>query len=184
MRFEARYQADRQSIEWVFSHGSETQPELRSQTTHLFDFTAEERSVKGLRVTWDAENMGSVSWAQGGRSADTVTVERASDTYLTDAGYPLMHIVDTSHTDASLRPTLQGYAAANLNRARGPIQQWTFQTHKQAAPYVGSFLEGDRCIVKIRNNPYIPDGDHVRDIAGISGDQGDWVTVTTTAAVL
>lgn len=178
----ARYQADRRGVEWVLQTGTDEQPEIRSQSVHRWVISAEHTSTRGLKVDWDGDGLASVSWATGGRSSDTALVERASSTFLTDAGFPLRETLDTSHTDVVDRTTLADYAGANLGRAQGAVELWVFQVKKDEPPYLGQYNVGDWVDLIIEGDPEIPDsppGGYRREIAALSGDEGLWVTVTT-----
>src|SRR6185369_14533175 len=98
--------------------GTEQDPLLHSDRVIRWNVTTQQSPVSDLTVDFDASNLGSISWATGGRQDDEVLVARATDFTLTDQGYPLMEIVDTSHTSVSKQATLNGYAAGNLLTAK------------------------------------------------------------------
>lgn len=182
---EGRYQTDRRGVEWLLRTGSDIQPILSSTSVHRWDLTAANSFTRGLKVDWDPDDIGSVSWATGGRSTDLAIVERASSSLLTAAGYPLRDIVDTSHTDVSLRSTLQAYAANNLNHGQSVTEAWTFEVQKDKPPYLGQYRVGDYCDLLVRGDPIIPDSTgrgYRRQIVAMSGNQTNWVTVTTVEA--
>lgn len=177
-----RFQADLRGVEWVLRTGSDEQPEIRSESVHRWVISAEQSSTRGLHVDWNGDGLASVSWATGGRSSDVALVERVSDSTLTNAGFPLRETVDTSHIDVSERPRLRDYAAANLGQAQGAVEVWTFEVKKDEKPYLGQYNIGDRCDLIIVGDPVVPDSPptgYRREIVALSGDDGDWVTVTT-----
>lgn len=179
---DARFQVSRLAIEWLLRTGSDAQPELRSTSVHRWDLTAEQTSTRGLKFDPDASMLGSVSWATGGRSADLALVERASSSFLTLAGYPLREIIDTSHTDVKDRATLREYATENLTRGQGVTNVFSFEVRKDEPPYLGQYDIGDYCDLIIRGDPIIPDSPETgyrHEISAISGDDGDWVKITT-----
>jgi hypothetical protein len=175
-----RFASDRLGVEWLLRHGSPTQPQLRATAIHRWDLSAASRSARGLKVTVDGSSMTGLAWATGGRSSDSAIVERFTGNALTAAGYPLLETVDSSHTSVSERATLRSYAAERVRLGQTPGELWTFEVRKDSAPSFGEYGIGDLCKLIIRNDPFIPDGDYVREIAGLSGDEGDWVKITTT----
>lgn len=180
--FQPRWTEDRLGIEWVLQTGTETQPQIRSASLHRWDLGLAESSMSGLTVIEDASNVASVAWVTGGRTADTALVQRAVSPRLTDAGYPLLERVDSSHTSVSEPPTLAMYAAEIVRVNDRPGEQWSFKVKKGMAPRIGEYNIGDRVQLHVRNNLYIPDsppGGYVREISGLSGNLGADVTVTT-----
>jgi hypothetical protein len=177
-RADARHQADRKGIEWLLRTGTDTAPIIRSATTHRWDLTAQQSNTRRLRVGYDAGMLGSVSWVTGGRSADIALVERASSNTLTDAGYPLREVLDSSRVDVVERPTAQRYAQENLRRAQGAIEVYSFQVRKDSPPYLGQYDVGDWFTAIVKDNDWLPDGWHLWEITGMSGDEGPWVTIT------
>jgi len=178
----ARYQEDRRGVEWVLTTGTDEQPAIRSTSVHRWDLSAKQTSTKGLKVDWDGDGLASVAWATGGRSLDVALVERVTDSNLIDSGFPLRETVNTSHTDVVERPTLRAYAAADLGQVQGLVEVWIFDVKKDEKPYLGQYNIGDLCDLIIVGDPEIPDsppGGYRREIAALSGDEGDWVTVTT-----
>lgn len=182
VKFQARYQTDRRGIEWLLRTGTDDSPRLSSTSVHRWDTRTPDSGVKGLTVSYSSAGLGSVWWNTGGRGTDAAIVERATSTMLTDAGYPLREGLDSTRTDVSDRGTLQRYANDNLTRAQTTTEQWTFQVRKQDPPYIGQYDVGDYCNILTEGDPYITDGPHRRQIIGLSGDEGDWITVTTAAS--
>lgn len=180
-RLQPRYQSDRRGVEWVHQTGTVGQPKLASMSVWRWTVGAVQGSTKGLKVGYDGSSLGSVSWATGGRSADVALVARASSSMLTDAGYPLREVVDSSHSDVTDVATLLGYAQKNLMANQGAVEQLSFQVRKNEAPYLGQYVEGDFCVITSEGDPFYPDGEHSRRITALSGDQSDWVTITTEA---
>lgn len=195
-RFTGRFAEDGLGVEWVFETGD---PLIHSDTVHLWDRSVPHNPISGLRVVKNAAGLAGLSWAQGGKQEDTVLIARAEDTTLIDAGYPLMEILDTSHSTVSEQPTLDGYAQGNL-RTR-PVETWQFTTEAfpvddegvVAGPQLGQYRMGDYCdIVSAAWKPVTDTEDEQGDpylersggvsrhrIIGLSGDeQGQRVQVT------
>lgn len=187
VEFPARYQADRKGVEWPLRVGTDDQPALRSASVHRWDLSVDQTSTRRLKVTPDSEMLGSLSWAAGGRATDEAIVERAYDSALLDAGFPLQEIVDTTHTDVSLRPTLLRHAVDNLTRGQGETEVWSFEVRKDASPFLGEYSVGDYVDLIVKDDLFIPDSPpgvpYRREIAALSGSQGDWVKITTAEVV-
>jgi hypothetical protein len=180
VRLQPRYQSDRRGVEWVLLTGTVAQPQIMSTSVFRWTIGPGSESTKGLRVGWDASQMSSVAWATGGRSTDIALVRRAYSSALLDAGYPLRESVDSSHTDVSDPTQLLSYATRNLASEQGPVEQISFQAKKDVAPFVGQYAEGDLVILTSHGDPYIEDGElPPRRIASLSGDESNWVTITT-----
>jgi hypothetical protein len=178
--FTPRWTGDRQGIEWVLRTGTLAKPMLSSETIHLFDYSVEDPAVKDLTITVNASNLTSRTWAVGGRQDDVAVIERADDTALLGAGYPLLESVNTAHSDATVPSTVRSYAAEDVRWGRTPVESWSFKASADADPKVGSYAVGDWCDVQMADDDYVPDGTYRHRIAGLSGDQdGRWVSVTT-----
>lgn len=178
--FVPRFTEDGLGVEYLFRTGTNANPRLTSPTVHDWDYTAPEGVIDDLVVTVDASNMGSLGWATGGRQAGEAIVDMQYNAALTDAGYPLFELVDTTRTTVSNPVTLAAHNAETLRNGRGPTEFWPFKVSANASPFPGEYRVGDMCRVHVRDDPYIPDGVYVREIASLSGDaKGDWVTVTT-----
>ncbi|MFP7833140.1 hypothetical protein [Marisediminicola sp. LYQ134] len=177
--------ADRLGVEWVLRTGTNEQPRFRSETIHRWDLTVSQESVRALKVESNAASMASTAFFTGGRSADVALVERANDPYLTDLGYPRRIMVDSSHSTVEKRATLRAHANEAVKLGRVASRFWSFQVRKDGNPRFGEYQIGDLCQLLVKDDPYIPDSGHkgyLREIAAMSGDQGPWVTITTSEA--
>ena len=180
IRFLPRFTTDRLGIEWVLQTGTLTQPELRSTATHKWDYSVVEPSIRNLQVVEDASAMTSAGWATGGRQGGVAMAELAADPFLTSAGYPLLEAVDSSHSDVVIPATLRGYAENAVLLGRAPKSAWSFEAKADVVPRAGQYLPGDLALIRVANDPFIPDGTYTREIASISGDQdGRWIKVVT-----
>ena len=178
--FDPRWIASRLGVEWLLRTGTPQQPRFRSPTVHRWDLSVEQRNTRKFNDSADGSTRASIAFFTGGRSSDVALVERAADPYLTDLGFPLRVTVDTSHSTESQRPTLNAYARQEVALGRRSTRFYTFQVRKTSTPMFGQYRIGDLCDLVFRKDPYIPDGTYRREIAALSGDQGDWITVTTS----
>ena len=191
----ARFTADGTGIEVLFQTGTTAQPLISSTAVLSWDLTAPESAGYGLTIDEDASELGSLSWATGGRSADTVVVSRAYDSALVDLGFPLMEITDSSHSSVSEQATLDGYAAANVAGGRRPAEVWAFNTKaypvgsdgNSAGHSIDEYTVGDYATLHLdpydpetgRGDPYLAEGGTVlQRIVGLSGDSaGDEIKI-------
>jgi hypothetical protein len=146
--------------------------------------------------------MGSLAWMTGGRQTDDVLVARAYDPTLIDQGYPLLELVDSSHTTVSEQATLDKWANQAVSDGRGSEDVWSFtvkaypindrvnplarrlgrttwatSARSSSLPYDPATGIGD---------PYIAEGGTFRRrIVGISGDeQGEDIRIQCAAEVV
>lgn len=168
---------------WDMVTGTEEQPRLASQTEHVWEVSAEWSPLSDVSVELDPSGVGSVSWAMAGRGDDSVLCGYAADPFLTDRGFPLMELVDTSHTTVTQQATIQGYAAGNLARGRELPAFWDFQAQVSVSPRLNEYREGDFCVLNIDAGGYLAAGPVRRRILTLSGAAGsEWVTITTGVA--
>ncbi|MDJ0337477.1 hypothetical protein [Cryobacterium sp. PH31-O1] len=195
MRHTARFTTDGTGIEVLFQTGTTTQPLISSTAVLSWDLTAPESAGYGLTIDEDASDLGSLSWATGGRSADTVLVSRAYDPTLVDLGFPLMEITDSSHSSVSVQSTLDSYAAANVAGGRRPAEVWAFNTKAypigsdgtSAGHSIDEYTVGDFATLHLdpydpmtgRGDPYLAEGGtSAHRIVGLSGDSaGDEIKI-------
>jgi hypothetical protein len=181
--FAPRFTPDRLGIEWVMRTGTKAQPQLSANTSHVWDISVAQTSVRKLKVRRTAEKLVARAWATGGRQSDTVMTSRYDNPTLTDAGFPLLESVDSSHSSVSVQSTLDDYAREAARVGYKPISFWSFEVRADASPQVGVYQIGDYCRLKLKGDPYLPDNvtdGHQRRIVSISGDeQGKWISITT-----
>lgn len=181
IRFQLR-RRDATHFEWFMETGTETQPRLQSPIVQTWDLGAEALASTNLSVTSDPSEMADVSWAAGGRNDDRVLMAMARSTKLRDAGYPLLELADTSHSDVVLQATLDDYAAEGLRTGYLPAKFWTFKVRADRKPYLADYSVGDLVDVTVARSGYLKPRPYRRRIAALSGDaKGDWITITTGA---
>jgi len=184
IRFQPQWTPDRLGIQWALQTGTLAAPELHSATTFTWDYSVQKRSIKDLVDEADGSGMTGQAWTSGGRQSGVQVVQRAIDPFLVGLGYPLLESVDSSHADASLVDTLMQYSQNAVMLGRAPSNAWSFTVKADESPHVGEYLPGDFVKVKMRKDPWIDDGDHVREIASMSGDQdGKWVSITAEETI-
>lgn len=164
---------------WVFETGTEEQPRLAG--LDMFEWEVGQES--GLSVKTNPTRMGSMSWSQGGRSDDTALVRMQYDPFLIDRGFPLLELESDASSNTVEAETLDAWNAETLRTARKPWEFWSFDVRTDQAPYPNEY--GPGALVKVIVTPdtpvaggYVPAGEYVRRIAGLSGGLDDKITIT------
>ncbi|WP_025159394.1 hypothetical protein [Leifsonia aquatica] len=176
--FRLRWRPDGK-LEWVMTSGTEASPLLIGPNPPQWDVNASRTSGADLAVKTNPAQMGALSWATAGRGDDKVMMSRAYDPALTNAGVPLLELVDNSHTSVEFQDTLDGYARAGLRTGGRPSEFWSFKASLLSTPWLRDFYEGDYCDIFIQDDPYLPPTPARRRILELSGDdEGLWVSIT------
>lgn len=81
-----------------------------AEVLHTWVQPAPGQKVSIVSVDEDGETLATDAYAFGGRDEDRLLVARAVSTTLTDAGWPLLQVADTSHSTVSQLTTLLGHA--------------------------------------------------------------------------
>jgi len=168
--FTPRFNTALDGIEWVMRIGTPDLPLLSSLQEVVFNVGLAKSSVSGLKVNVDGTLLGSQAFASGGRSAERVLISVSTDSTLTDSGFPLLDLVDSSHSTVEDVSTLQGYSDELVLRGRRPVQKWSFDHDVSRRPFLGGFNAGDFARVRITRDPYIEDGAYRLRILARSGD--------------
>lgn len=164
---------------WMMSSGTESQPQLFSPDV----FAWEIGQGSGLRVQLDPSQMGSVSWAQGGRSDDVALVRMRYEKDLIDRGYPMLELDSDASTNTVLPETLDEWNAAKLRTAKVPVEFWSFKIRTDREPFPSEYAVGDYVdVIVTADTPvsggYVPPGTYRRRIVGISGGLDDFAEIT------
>jgi hypothetical protein len=159
-------------LSWVTQIGG---PHVgRSVTTWVFDSSV--NSVVGMDV--DGSTMALGVWSGGsGQSRDRL-VAHAQDASLLNIGWPMIEEVDNSHTSEVVYPVLASQASAGLAAHKQPITSFRTLVPADSDPMVGTYRVGEDFAIDIHDDPIIPNGFYTRRIAGLSGSEKPWVTIT------
>ena len=171
VRVTGQYTSDRLGIQWVAEIGTPTQPLIFSPQRQVFYVGNDKSSVTKLRVQISGNQMGSQAYASGGRSVGQSIVSASSDSTLTSAGFPLLDLVDSSHSTAQDLTTLQGYSDELVLRGRKPTSVWSLTHNVSTQPFLSSFRAGDFADVRVISDPYLAIKTHGMRIIGRSGDE-------------
>lgn len=170
IRFTPRFTSDRLGVEWVMEIGTPEQPMLFSPLEPVFNVGVARSSVSSLRARVNGTVLGSRAFSSGGKAVDQALAAVSVDSTLTDAGYPLLDVVDPPHHTATMQSTLQEYSDALVRRARHPETTITFDHDLSRRPRLGSFQVGDFAKVRIHDDAYLEPGEHRLRIVSRSGD--------------
>lgn len=168
--FTPRFNSARDGLEWVMRIGTPDVPLLSSLQEVVFNVGLSKSSVSGMKVSVDGSRIGSQAFAAGGRSSDEVLTTVSTDPALTDAGFPLLDLVDSSHSTVNIPETLQGYSDELVLRGRKPVQTWSFDHDVSRRPFLSSFNAGDFARVRVTGDPYIRTDSYRLRILSRSGD--------------
>ncbi len=174
-----RTAADGRFIEWVMRIGTIAQP-LLSQVGDdwTWDASVARSSVAGISVNRDGSAMGNRAWEQGLGSDISTLFSQANDTTLTAAGFPLLEVLDSTHSDVNVQATLDTYSAGLLANSLKPVESWTVKVRRDDTPNVAQYAVGDYVSITIgAANPYLPDGTYRSRIQSIAGDDSFDVTL-------
>ena len=174
--FDARLSASRLSLEYVMRAGA---PFLGS---YVGDWVTGVplSPITGLKVNDDGGSLATHVWMQAGRTGGNVLVSRARNASLISAaGYPVLDLVDTGHTDVALQPTLDAYAAESAMLASSLDRSISFNVKGNATPALGQYRPGDWAGITVAaGNYYLAEGTIPIRITSISGDEtGDTVKI-------
>jgi hypothetical protein len=167
--FDARRTTSQLALEYVMRAGA---PYLGTWVGS-WAVGAEQSPVTGLRVVDNTTEVATHIWMQSGRTDSKVLIARArNDGLLGAAGYPVLDLVDTTHTDVVIQETLDEYAAENAELAAGPLRTYSFNVRGDATPALGSYRPGDWVGLDVADgNLYLAEGRHEVRITAISGDE-------------
>lgn len=167
---QSRWTSGKTGFEWVVRIGTPTQPLLYSAQEAVFNVGVAGSSVTKLRRVGNGARLGSQAFSSGGKAVDEALVAVATDTTLTDAGFPLFDVVDGQRATVSETATLQSYADETVFRGRKPVRLWSFTHDLGTLPGLSAFNVGDFAKVRVRNDNYYPDGEYRMRLLSRSGD--------------
>jgi hypothetical protein len=174
IRFDPQVTAgsDGDYLSWVVRIGS---PHVgRNTTTWVFD--SDVTSIVGF--DGDASNMAFGVWATGNGQARDKLIAHSVNAPLLNVGWPMLESVDTAHSSETVYPLLAAYATAGLAAFGQPVVSYQVRVPVDTDPMVGTYRVGEDFAFDVRGDPVIPDGLYTRRIAGLSGDENSWVTIT------
>lgn len=175
--FFPRRSADRLGFEWELVTGD---PRFGDRgRPHRWDFTGRGRDLESLTGSNDGSRMATTAWYTGGRSSDKVLIAKATNPAFTDAGGPLIEIVDSSHGTVQDDDTLRQYADEYVAKNGMPVTTRGFKVHRDSIT-LGEIRVGEWCTIRTKNHPLFGTGRMLRRITSISGSTDSmFVTIET-----
>lgn len=168
------------AVSWHMLTGS---PEL-VVATHSWDARRRAVPLVDITVEEDASDMVGDSWARGGSQDDRTLIAHHHDRWLEDAGWPLLQAADTSHSSVSDLSTLGAWAqsATQMRAHSTEVVQLKARRRDEAGYALADALTPGDHIHLRHEDPYL--GSSVIDLKALelSGDQGEWVTVSCREA--
>lgn len=171
--FTPRWTSDRLGVEWVMRIGTPASPALASAQNQTFRVGVAESSVSDFSVRLDGNGLASTGFAAGGKSVSQAIAKVATDTTLTEAGYPALDAVDSGHATTSEPATVQGYADALTTAGRTPAITMAFSHDFTHVPYLEAFNAGDNATVSVRGDDYLPADSYSMRLLARSGKLGE-----------
>lgn len=168
-------------LEWIMQWGS---PELVLEE-HRWDMRLPSQPITSLKVNGDSALMTGDAWAKGGSQNDDTLLAHSADTWLTNAGWPLLQTADSSHATVSELGTLTGYTKAAI-QSRGHLSYTVSfrarRTDELGRDFAGAVTIGDHIHLRVED-PYLGDTRLSLKVLEMSGDQGEWVTFATRPTI-
>jgi len=170
VRLTPQWLTDKSGISWLAEIGTPTQPLLFSNRRQVFYIGNDKSSVTKLRANVNGKSMGSQAYAAGGRSSDKTLTTVSTNAALTNAGYPLLELVDSSRSTIQDLATLQTVSDELVARGATPVSTWNFTHDLQSEPYLTSFRAGDFAEVRVIDDAYLEKKAYVMRILSRSTD--------------
>lgn len=131
----------------------------------LFDYRS---NLVKLTVTGDGSGQSNTAFVNGTGNEAGQLNGYATDTFLVDAGWPLLDMVDSGHSSASDQSTLDSWARADVVLYGSQPEQWQATVLAHADPQLGSYLPGHFADYSVKDHHWLVDGKYFRRIVGIS----------------
>lgn len=170
VRVTGQWTSDRLGIQWAAQIGTPTQPLIFSPQRVIFYWGVAKSSLSGRSVQVNGKKLASQGFASGGRSQDQALVSVSTNPALTAAGYPLLEVVDSSHSTVGQLSTLKEYSDEAVARGQTPVVTMSFSHDVSVQPYLGAFRAGDFAEVRVVDDPYLEARAYGMRILGRSGD--------------
>jgi hypothetical protein len=146
----------------------------RTGTVWVFD--SDVTSIVGFDS--DASTQAFGVWSGGSGTSRDKLITHSTDTAPLGIGWPMLEEVDTAHSSETVYPVLAAQTASVLAAQKQPVIAFQVQVPADTDPMVGTYRVGEDFQIDVRDDPLIPDGVYSRRIAGLSGTEKPWVTIT------
>jgi hypothetical protein len=109
---------------------------------------------------------------KGNQTERAAVVGYATDTALTNIGWPPLESVDTSHSSVTDYPKLLGYSTESVRFFGRPVETWQVEVDMDVTPLVGTYRPGDNALFNVQTHPWVPAGTYTQRILGWQQAQG------------
>jgi len=154
----------REQIKWVVNVGD---PYLEQVgIDHVWDIPGPD--VLDVSIEEEGTNLASTVFVKGDGQERGTIIGRATNTSLTDNGYPVLHKVISDHMSVRDPNTATEYAQAYVNDyAYGKANElWTVRVRANGEVPLYSIRPGNRVRFAVGPNHWISEGEYVRRITG------------------
>lgn len=131
----------------------------------VFDYGS---SLQSLSIDGDGSNLATSAFVKGSGNERTQLSAYATSTTLTDAGWPMIDYVDSSHSSATEQATLNGWAKADLALYGKATEQWHGIVRANSEPRLGTYWPGSFGKYNVIGHPWILDGQYQVRILGLA----------------
>jgi hypothetical protein len=142
---------------------------------HYWDVSAPGPSAVIDSLDRDGRDLATHAWGIGATDDETQArlEAKASSTVLTDAGFPMMEIVENRNS-VIRKETLQAYVDESVVRYSAFTETFTLKVKRDQDPKLGTYWPGDWALIKIKKTARIPAGRYRVRIIRIAFDaEGD-----------
>jgi hypothetical protein len=134
-------------------------------TPPMFDYGS---SLRALQIAGDGSKVTTTAWTKGSGDKYTTLYGTASASNLTDAGWPLSDMVDSSHVSATDQGQLSAWATADLALNGKATETWTAYVDANSNPQLGSYQLGYFATFNITGHIWLQDQQYSGRILGIA----------------
>ncbi|MEV6908026.1 hypothetical protein [Amycolatopsis sp. NPDC051071] len=134
-----------------------------------FDYRS---TLVSLSIAGDGSGQANTAFVKGSGNEAGTLFGYATDTTLTDQGWPALDMVDSGHTSASEQATLDGWARADVALYGTQPEQWQAVVRADADPAWGSYNPGHYADYSVKNHHWLPNGNYSYRILGVSHSSG------------
>lgn len=129
----------------------------------VFDYPG---NVTSILPTDDGTSQATTTYVKG-NGVEYATLWASATSGLTNAGWPLLEVADTSHSDITAQTTLQSWANANEAFATYPADTWAVTVRQDDVDYpFGSYDPGVPATYNVLDHCWLFDGAYNRRILG------------------
>jgi hypothetical protein len=139
-------------------------------TPPKFDYGS---SLRAVKISGDGSSVATSAFVKGSGDQYTTLSGYATNTTLTELGWPAADFVDQNHIDATDQNQLTGWATADLALHGKATEQWTGYVDSNTEPRLGSYEPGTFGTYNITAHPWLPEGAYSVRILGLSSGRGN-----------